>query len=332
MVKTDWSPSEASLFVKATELQIGAPVSTIGHKLDGSHRDIVGSAFVSSPGALPSDELESMLRYRIPNLTEDGTCGVGLQAQPFDLGAEILGLSPGTILPPTDPRIVRLWRLRQIVQALARATGAEWVGLYRKVDRQRAQEQESEAAAAKRTAAEARARAGRGPAGADKPTAIGGHEDAPVVLVKEAYVGSASRPYFPLTDAFAAKSNNSTVAMTKKTMVYHHVDAVHDGAGKGEEANGEANTKGGTASGQDEAPSSMASSSSSSSSSSSAAAAAGAQPGASPYYVCDTRVQFELCAPILDSRTGEVLGILDLEAWRPRHLARAGVALALQVC
>ena len=38
-------------------------------------------------------------------------------------------------------------------------------------------------------------------------------------LVKEAYVGSISRAYFPLTEEFAKNSNNSTVAMTK-TAIY----------------------------------------------------------------------------------------------------------------
>ena len=38
-------------------------------------------------------------------------------------------------------------------------------------------------------------------------------------LLKEAYVGEPSRPFFPLTAEFAAGSNNSTVAMTNTTVV-----------------------------------------------------------------------------------------------------------------
>ena len=218
----------------------------------------------------------------------------------------MLGLSPGTILPAADPRVVRLWRLRLIVQALARATGAEWVGLYRKVRRGGASSGALHAGAAKSSAAGAvSSTASDGPDGGD--------EGASLVLVKEAYVGSNSRPFFPLTEAFAAKSNNSTVAMTRKTIVYHHVDAVHledeDKAADGDKAGDHAKAEGAEGAG-----------------------AADAVGDSNPYYVCDTRVQFELCAPIVDSKTGEVLGILDVEAWRPRHLARDGVLLALQVC
>jgi len=60
------------------KLAVGAKLSTIGHVLAACDTDIVGAAFQQIPGALPSDELESLLRYRIPRLTADGTCGVGL--------------------------------------------------------------------------------------------------------------------------------------------------------------------------------------------------------------------------------------------------------------
>ena len=48
------------------------------------------------------------------------------------------------------------------------------------------------------------------PPSIDGLTAAGGDGSAPNLL-KLAYVGSISRPYFPLTAEFAESSNNSTV-------------------------------------------------------------------------------------------------------------------------
>ncbi len=55
-----------------------------------------------------------------------------------------------------------------------------------------------------------------------------------------------------------------------------------------------------------------------------------ARPDDAPYYECDGRVRFEVCFPIL--RAGEVIGLLDLEAWRPHHLTRDGVAFIALAC
>ena len=42
-----------------------------------------------------------------------------------------------------------------------------------------------------------------------------------------------------------------------------------------------------------------------------------------PYYICDGRVRFEVCAPIV-GEDGEVQGIIDLEAWTPQALTQDG--------
>lgn len=47
--------------------------------------------------------------------------------------------------------------------------------------------------------------------------------------MKEAYVGEPSRPFFPLTETFAAGSNNSTVAMTNTTVVIPDTQHMGDG-------------------------------------------------------------------------------------------------------
>ena len=40
-----------------------------------------------------------------------------------------------------------------------------------------------------------------------------------------------------------------------------------------------------------------------------------------PYYVCDTRVESELCLPIFDREGSEVIGIVDAEAWKTHFCA-----------
>jgi len=64
-----------------------------------------------------------------------------------------------------------------------------------------------------------------------------------------------------------------------------------------------------------------------------------------PYYECSSKVRSEVCVPI--SEDGEeccvvgahanaappgVIGILDIEAWRPNHFQDAHIAAILYVC
>lgn len=107
--------------------------------------------------------------------------------QPLDLGilnlADWLGVKwrPQTLRQPTCLHTQRLWRLGKVVERLRASLGpgADWVGIYRVVE----------------------------------------EEDGKKSLLKEAYRGAVSRGIFPLTEAFAAGSNNSTCAMTRKAKV-----------------------------------------------------------------------------------------------------------------
>ncbi len=49
------------------------------------------------------------------------------------------------------------------------------------------------------------------------------------------------------------------------------------------------------------------------------------------YYACDARVRFELCVPIIDA-TDTVLGIIDIEAWKPRLLTDDQINQVFTVC
>jgi putative methionine-R-sulfoxide reductase with GAF domain len=83
-----------------------------------------------------------------------------------------------------------------------------------------------------------------------------------------------------MTEAFAAQSNNSTVAMTKTAVIIPDVDALA---------------------------------------------------GDEPYYSCSSHVRWELCAPLV-SASGDVVGIVDIEAWRPNAATSEQVDAVLRAC
>lgn len=120
----------------------------------------------------------SLYTYRVPMLTEDGTCSVvdRMAPVPYDLTAILGGRSEQTTR--------RLALLERLVERVQETTAADWVGVYQR-----------------------RANAAGEP-----------------VLVKVAYVGRPSRAEFPLTQAFAERSTNSTVGLTGRATV---IDDVH---------------------------------------------------------------------------------------------------------
>lgn len=209
------------------------------------------STFISAAPA--SDDDIALLTYRVPFVTEDGTCSMPdkLQAEPHSTMA---ALSAATLLDGRpalchvveggDARAVeavRVRSLRALCRALAEGTGSQWVGVY------------------------------------ERMRLAGDRHDT---LVKLQYIGAPSRPYFPLTPAFASHSNNSTVGLSGAAVLIADTRAM------------EADT---------------------------------------PYYTCDGRVRAELCAPITNA-AGQVVGIIDAEAFKPHTYTPAAVALILDVC
>ena len=137
----------------------------------------------SSP--VEAEVAPALSSYRVPRLGDaDGGCGVGLEPEPFCV-LDALRQLPRFEDAATALR--RLRRLRGACEALAAATGAQWVGVYESTPTP--------------DAAEAGARQ----------------------LLKLAYVGAPSRAYFPLTEAFAAGSNNSTSVLRRQAIVIHDV-------------------------------------------------------------------------------------------------------------
>lgn len=149
--------------------------------------DVVASV----PAVVAASDVEALRRWRVPRTTEDGTCSRpgDFEPAPFEVADTLWGVPAHAAAEEVAAHaaIRRLAALRGVASYLAAVTRAEWAGIYRVLP----------------------------PDG-----------DRPATLVKEAYVGAASRPYFPLTPAFAAHSNNSTVAMTASTVVIHDVKRI----------------------------------------------------------------------------------------------------------
>ena len=123
-----------------------------------------------------------------------GACSRKMAEEMFDaLGAaraSVPGLSE-------EAALSRLRALRAVCALVAEKTNAHWCGIYQVVQ----------------------------PSAGTDLGPFGGDNGAPNLL-KLAYIGAPSRPYFPLTAAFAAGSNNSTVAMSGRAIVYHDILAL----------------------------------------------------------------------------------------------------------
>lgn len=149
-----------------------------------------GAARVLVSATAPTDvDAASLLQYRVPKLNNGGGCALNnaMEPEPFNLASalEAAGL-------PVDTS--RVASFRAVCESLAKATGADWAGIYQTVP-----------------APTSSAHAGTADLAADAASPY-------PALLKLAYVGAPSRAYFPLTEAFAASSNNSTVAMTHQAV------------------------------------------------------------------------------------------------------------------
>ena len=201
----------------------------------------------SLPITVADDDSLRSWKFPVPPRA-GGSCSRKLALEPFDALGAARAAVPGSSEQDT---LRRLRSLRAICAAVAERTSAQWCGVYQVVE----------------------------PGGGGGLSEFGG-DDGAANLLKLAYVGAPSRPYFPLTAAFSEGSNNSTVAMSGRAVVYHDVLSL---------------------------------------------------PGDAPYYVCDGQVRAEACVPIFGGR-GEVVGIMDVEAFQPDVFRGEGLGVVLAAC
>eukprot|EP00239_Pterosperma_sp_CCMP1384_P005378 CAMPEP_0197853012 /NCGR_PEP_ID=MMETSP1438-20131217/21932_1 /TAXON_ID=1461541 /ORGANISM="Pterosperma sp., Strain CCMP1384" /LENGTH=221 /DNA_ID=CAMNT_0043467275 /DNA_START=138 /DNA_END=803 /DNA_ORIENTATION=- len=142
---------------------------------------IILSSMAAQEPELTADQVQAMYEYKVPVLAAGAACSLKkeLAPEPFKL-AEALGLTGDYSELTSHSETARLWRLKLVVDELAAATKADWVGVYRSTT----------------------SKSSGGP-----------------VLLKEAYIGRPSRAEFPLTEEFAKNSNNSTVGLFGKAVL-----------------------------------------------------------------------------------------------------------------
>jgi L-methionine (R)-S-oxide reductase len=121
---------------------------------------------------------DAVWRYRVPQVSPDGSCSLPdlLEPEPYDLHKW-----PGLAGQGWD---LRLSVLQAFLAALNQQLGADWLGIYRRMQR---------------------------PSGAP-------------VLLKLAYLGAPSRAEFPLEDSFLARSTNTRVGMLGRAVCIDDVD------------------------------------------------------------------------------------------------------------
>jgi L-methionine (R)-S-oxide reductase len=92
-----------------------------------------GASLVSRPphATVTRETVEDRYVYPVPELGDDGTCGVGLADEPYNL-APICGLDYDPERLRDHPNTARLVALHETVEGLAEETGADWLGVYRR--------------------------------------------------------------------------------------------------------------------------------------------------------------------------------------------------------
>ncbi len=151
--------------------------------------DIVKKTFAAEFPKLSEEEVKSIYVYDVPKMTADGSCSIIEEKAEQPYNlAETFGVQSDWARLKNHPYTIRLWRLKQIVAKIYKQSEVEWFGIYRKMQNPKRES----------------------------------------VLVKEAYRGLFSRAEFPLTEAFAKKSNNSTVGLTGKAILIQDLQ-VHAG-------------------------------------------------------------------------------------------------------
>jgi len=163
-------------------------LNTIGLAHLKPHSDVSLNEYVEAWFKLPTpklteNEARELYQYNVPKLGLGGSCCITdeLEKVPYDLSQTF---SFGDEPSKKQTMTLRLWRLNGIVGALHQATGVDWLGVYRAIEKSNSER----------------------------------------VLVKEAYKGAPSRAEFPLAQEFAKNSTNSTVGLTGKAVCFQDIE------------------------------------------------------------------------------------------------------------
>jgi putative methionine-R-sulfoxide reductase with GAF domain len=130
-------------------------------------------------------DIKKLYKYKVPQISKDGTCIINdKNLTTFNL-AERLGLKFDVSKLKKHPVTQSLWRLFSILSDLHTDTLPDWIGVYKKHTHNKT-----------------------------------GQE----VLLKLSYFGNPSRAEFPLTEEFAKISNNSFVGINGQAVLINNLE------------------------------------------------------------------------------------------------------------
>jgi L-methionine (R)-S-oxide reductase len=145
----------------------------------------------SLPNEFTIDECREYVTYRVPKVSDDGMCSVSSELFLFDAFASVYSYPP----------LSEISNLNSKQQSITKR-----LCLLKKIVQDLAIKYNIEWIGIYRVVT----------------------NDSVPCLVKEAYVGSNSRAFFPLTKEFAAHSNNSTVAMSNTAIYIPNTRSLED--------------------------------------------------------------------------------------------------------
>lgn len=153
---------------------------------DQTTNSFVANAFNQTKKGFSDEEVQKLYVYDIPKLGPNGTCSTTHEKEDEPYNLTIIyGLPFSPKELQTNPMTMRLWQLKQVITTLQKQIGCDWLGIYRKVI----------------------------------------NKEGTDILVKESYFGAFSRAEFPLTEAFAQTSNNSTVGLSGIAKIVQDVNS-----------------------------------------------------------------------------------------------------------
>jgi putative methionine-R-sulfoxide reductase with GAF domain len=153
----------------------------IGKKDSLPLNDFVEECFSLKKDFFRYQEIEELYKFDVPKLGPNGSCAVNKTKEEKKYNLALtLGLQDRYFKLRNHPQTLRLWRLKQVLKKLMEEVKPDWLGVYRRTK----------------------------------------NRNGEWVLLKESYLGAYSRAEFPLAEEFAKGSNNSTVGLTGRAVVF----------------------------------------------------------------------------------------------------------------
>ncbi len=147
--------------------------------------NFVDESFALKKNIFLYQEVEELYKFDVPKLGPNGSCALNKEKDEKKYNlAFILKLEDRYKTLKSHIQTLRLWRLKHVVRKTFNLVKPDWLGIYRKSK----------------------------------------NRNGEWILLKESYLGAYSRAEFPLDKEFAKGSNNSTVGLTGKAIIFQNLE------------------------------------------------------------------------------------------------------------